>query len=110
LIGLLLSALNPFKMILFWGLKKFPLRREFPTLKDHLTLEVAADTQRIRVSLRPRRGGNRSACASAAPSSASSWTCSPGIGTSRPWFFGVGSFVMQSITLNTRGPEDIVQF
>ena len=38
LIGLLLWALNPFKMILFWGLKKFPLRREIPALKDHLTL------------------------------------------------------------------------
>ena len=37
MIGLLLWALNPFKMILFWGLKKFPLRREIPTLKDHLT-------------------------------------------------------------------------
>ena len=36
LIGLLLWALNPFKMILFWGLKKFPLRREIPALKDHL--------------------------------------------------------------------------
>ena len=23
-------------MILFWGLKKFPLRREIPALKDHL--------------------------------------------------------------------------
>jgi hypothetical protein len=36
LIGLLLSALNPFKMILFWGLKKIPLLLEIPTLKDHL--------------------------------------------------------------------------
>jgi hypothetical protein len=24
-------------MILFWGLKKFPLLLEIPTLKDHLT-------------------------------------------------------------------------
>ena len=24
-------------MILFWGLKKFPLRREIPALKDHLS-------------------------------------------------------------------------
>ena len=40
LIGLLLWALNPFKMILFWGLKKFPLRREFPTLKDHLSAKA----------------------------------------------------------------------
>ncbi len=37
LIGLLIWALNPFKMILFWGLKKIPLRLEIPTLKDHLT-------------------------------------------------------------------------
>ena len=37
MIGLLLSALNPFKMILFWGLKKIPLLLEIPTLKDHLT-------------------------------------------------------------------------
>ena len=36
MIGLLLSALNPFKMILFWGLKKIPLLLEIPTLKDHL--------------------------------------------------------------------------
>ena len=26
-------------MILFWGLKKFPLRLEIPTLKDHLSAE-----------------------------------------------------------------------
>ena len=26
-------------MILFWGLKKFPLRREIPALKDHLTAD-----------------------------------------------------------------------
>ena len=32
----MLCALNPFKMTLFWGLKKFPLRREIPALKDHL--------------------------------------------------------------------------
>ena len=38
MIGLLLSALNPFKMILFWGLKKIPLLLEIPTLKDHLSL------------------------------------------------------------------------
>ena len=37
LIGLLLSALNRFKMILFWGLKKIPLLLEIPTLKDHLS-------------------------------------------------------------------------
>jgi hypothetical protein len=37
LIGLLLSALNLFKMILFWGLKKIPLLLEIPTLKDHLS-------------------------------------------------------------------------
>ena len=36
LIGLLLSALSPFKMILFWGLKKTPLLLENPALKDHL--------------------------------------------------------------------------
>ena len=36
LIGLLLWALNPFKMILFWGLKKIPLLLKIPTLKDHL--------------------------------------------------------------------------
>ena len=30
-------------MILFWGLKKFPLRREIPTLKDHLTLMDSLD-------------------------------------------------------------------
>ena len=40
LIGLLLWALNPFKMILFWGLKKFPLRLEIPTLKDHLSFDL----------------------------------------------------------------------
>ena len=34
----MLCALNPFKMILFWGLKKFPLRREIPALKDHLNV------------------------------------------------------------------------
>ena len=39
MIGLLLSALNAFKMILFWGLKKIPLLLEIPTLKDHLSLE-----------------------------------------------------------------------
>ena len=39
MIGLLLSALNPFKMILFWGLKKIPLLLEIPTLKDHLNPE-----------------------------------------------------------------------
>ena len=38
MIGLLLSALNPFKMILFWGLKKIPLLLEIPTLKDHLMM------------------------------------------------------------------------
>ena len=41
----MLWALNPFKMILFWGLKKFPLRREIPTLKDHLTLFVVKDVE-----------------------------------------------------------------
>ena len=39
-IGLLLSALSPFKMILFWGLKKTPLLLENPALKDHLMGEV----------------------------------------------------------------------
>ena len=43
MIGLLLSALNPFKMILFWGLKKIPLLLEIPTLKDHLTMEELDD-------------------------------------------------------------------
>ena len=37
MIGLLLSALDPFKMILLWGLKKIPLLLEIPALKDHLT-------------------------------------------------------------------------
>ena len=41
MIGLLLSALNPFKMILFWGLKKIPLLLEIPTLKDHLTPTIS---------------------------------------------------------------------
>ena len=36
MIGLLLSALDPFKMILLWGLKKIPLLLEIPALKDHL--------------------------------------------------------------------------
>ena len=27
-------------MTLFWGLKKFPLRREIPALKDHLKARV----------------------------------------------------------------------
>ena len=37
MIGLLLSALDPFKMILLWGLKKIPLLLEIPALKDHLS-------------------------------------------------------------------------
>ena len=35
-----LCAAKPFKMTIFWGLKKFPLRREIPALKDHLMNEV----------------------------------------------------------------------
>ena len=38
MIGLLLSALDPFKMILLWGLKKIPLLLEIPALKDHLSV------------------------------------------------------------------------
>ena len=38
MIGLLLSALDPFKMILLWGLKKIPLLLEIPALKDHLRI------------------------------------------------------------------------
>ena len=41
MIGLLLSALDPFKMILLWGLKKIPLLLENPALKDHLTTFAA---------------------------------------------------------------------
>ena len=47
MIGLLLSALNPFKMILFWGLKKIPLFLEIPTLKDHLTLFAGSSKHNI---------------------------------------------------------------
>ena len=42
MIGLLLSALSPFKMILFWGLKKTPLLLENPALKDHLRFWASA--------------------------------------------------------------------
>ena len=38
MIGLLLSALDPFKTILLWGLKKIPLLLENPALKDHLNV------------------------------------------------------------------------
>ena len=37
MIGLLLSALDPFKMIFLWGFKKIPLLLEIPALKDHLS-------------------------------------------------------------------------
>ena len=40
MIGLLLSALDPFKMILLWGLKKIPLLLEIPALKDHLSVNM----------------------------------------------------------------------
>ena len=61
LIGLLLWALNPFKMILFWGLKKFPLRREIPALKDHLIdVHPLLPAHRVR-DLAPRAGGARRA-------------------------------------------------
>jgi hypothetical protein len=53
LIGLLLSALNPFKIILFWGLKKMPLLLEIPTLKDHFRKEV----HRVRGNVRERHNG-----------------------------------------------------
>ena len=36
----MLWALNRFKMILFWGLKEFPLRPEIPALKDHLSYRI----------------------------------------------------------------------
>jgi hypothetical protein len=52
LIGLLLWALNPFKMILFWGLKKIPLLLKIPALKDHLTAEGGLENiQHHRVTL-----------------------------------------------------------
>ena len=49
MIGLLLSALNPFKMILFWGLKKIPLLLEIPTLKDHLKQWCAENYLQFRI-------------------------------------------------------------
>ena len=52
MIGLLLSALDPFKMILLWGLKKIPLLLEIPALKDHLTLAGFEDGEKPLVHLR----------------------------------------------------------
>jgi hypothetical protein len=43
-------------MILFWGLKKFPLRREIPALKDHLTTTATWRAGELhRLPLQPER-------------------------------------------------------
>ena len=55
MIGLLLSALDPFKIILFWGSKKIPLLLEIPALKHHLTAHRCRGVEEGHASGRARR-------------------------------------------------------